>query len=244
MLDRRHRKLGIKIKDLPRKTKNTVDCGQKITDVLMDVRNERTPQWANSLYLIAMQFGSSNVELLLEQSNYESFGTLWSGLNAKRIFGLPDYWFTYVPMPSFINVFTMLERADFIQKMVGLTTASKFYIQHFEESAREKGKNDYPELIELGVDKIWNEKGYPLPAATLKVEYPNLKKKETWEEEKFEWKYPEKTRYFKAEDVEMSIEEACNGILFDVNQETPLDKKLSREDIISTGMGRSTKIWK
>ncbi len=37
----------------------------------------------------------------------------------------------------------------------------------------------------------------------------------------------------------MSIEEVYDGILFDVNQETPLDKKLSREDIISTGMGRS-----
>ena len=37
LLERRHRKLGIKIKDLPNKTKNLVDCGQKITDILMDI---------------------------------------------------------------------------------------------------------------------------------------------------------------------------------------------------------------
>jgi len=243
LLERRHRKLGIKIKDLPKKTKNTVECGQRITDVLMDVRNERTPQWANSLYLIAMQFGSSTVELVLEQSNYENFGTLWSGLNAKRIFGLPDYWFIYVPMPSFLNMFATMKRPEFIKRLVGLTTNGKFYIHHFEESARKKGREDFPELIDLGIDKTW-ETGYPLPAATLEVEYPNLKKKETWEQEKFEWTYPEQARFFKAEDVDMTVEEVCNGILFDIDQDTPMNKKLSKSDIISTGIGRSTVIWK
>ncbi|MHA1784853.1 MAG: hypothetical protein ACTSVY_14485 [Candidatus Helarchaeota archaeon] len=241
VLERRHRKYGIKIKDLPKKTKNIVECGQRIMDVLKDIRNERAPQWSSSLYLIAMQFGSSTIELVLEQSNYESFGTLWAGLNAKRIFGFPDYWFIYVPMPSFINMFAMLERPDFIQKLVGLTTATKFYVQHLEESARIKGRNEYPELIELGVDKTWNEVGLPLPAATLAVKYPNLKKKETWDQEKFDWNYPEEARFFKPEDVNMTIDEVCEGILFNVNHETPMDKKLSRDDMISTGIGRKTK---
>ncbi len=244
VLERRHRKLGIKIKDLPKKSNNIVECGQRITDVLRDIRNERAPQWTDSLYLIAMQFGSSTIELVLEQSNYESFGTLWSGLNAKRIFGLPDYWFTYVPMPSFINMFTFLERNDFVQKMVGLTTASKFYIQYLEEMAREKGRNEYPELIKYGVDDKWEQVGVPLPKATLQVEYPNLKKKETWDQENFNWNFPDKTRFFKAEDVDMTVDEACEGILFDINHETPIDRKLSRDDIISTGMGKTTKIWK
>ncbi|MHA1757175.1 MAG: hypothetical protein ACTSVV_10425 [Promethearchaeota archaeon] len=244
VLERRHRKLGVKIKDLPRKSKNIVECGQRITDVLRDIRNERAPQWADSLYLTAMQFGSSTIELVLEQSNYESFGTLWSGLNAKRIFGIPDYWFTYVPMPSFINIFTFLERSDFVQKMVGLTTASKFYIQHLEEMAREKGRKEYPELIQYGVDDKWEQLGVPLPKATLQSEYPNLKKKETWDQEKFGWKYPDKARFFKAEDLDMTVDEVYEGILFDINHETPIDKKLSNDDIISTGMGKKTKIWK
>lgn len=244
LLDRRHLKYGIKIRDLPKKSKNFVDCGQKITDVLRDVRNERTPHWAGSNYLIAMQYGSATIELVLEQSNYESFGTIWNGINAKRVFGLPDYWFIYVPFPSFLQTLSMLERFDWMRKMTGLTTAGKFYIQHLEKSARDQAKEDYPEFVDMGINGFWEETGLPLPAATIGVSYPNLKKKQIWEQEAFEWTYPADSRFVKPEDFDMTVDEVCDGILLDVNHETPLDTKLTRSDIISTGIGRDSKVWK
>jgi len=244
LMDRRHRKLGYKIRDLPKKSKGILQWGERIKSTLRDVRNERAPQWVNSAYLIAAAYGSATIELYSELSNYESFGTLWSGLNAKRIFGLPDLWFSYIPMPSIVNLFSLSSRADFINKMAGLTTGGKFYIQHVEAEGKEMLKQEFPELFELGIEKVLQEVGIPLPAATLEVEYPNLKKKSTWEEEKFEFKYPNETRFFKNTDVEMTVDEVWNGILFDVDQETPIDTKLSQEDIISTGIGRDTKIWK
>jgi len=244
IMNRRHRKLGYKIRELPKKSKGIVQCGERIKDILRDIRNERAPQWIGSEYLIAMAYGSATIELYAEQSNYESFKSIWSGLNSKRIYGLPDYWFTYVPMPSILQLFSLSERAEFIRKMAGLTTKGKFYLQHVEAEGKRNLKENFPELFELGIERVLEEMGIPLPAATLGVKAPNLKKKETWNKEKFEWIYPSKARFFKAEDVGMSIDEACSGILFDVDEKTPIDKKLSRSDIISTGIGRNTKLWK
>jgi len=244
LMDRRHHKLGIKIRDLPKKSKNITECGQRITDILKDVRNERAPQWTHSDYLIAGAYGSAAVELYCEQSNYEEAGTIWNGLNAKRIFGLHDHWFTYIPNPSILNMFIMSERSMMIKKLVGLTTGGNFFIHHVEPDGKQTLKRDFPELFDIGIERVWREEGIPLPAATLGVKYPELKKKSTWEKEEFDWKYPKNARFLKSEDVGMTIEEACNGILFDIDHEHEMDMTLSEKNIISTGIGTKTKVWK
>ncbi|MHA1264638.1 MAG: hypothetical protein ACTSRS_05305 [Candidatus Helarchaeota archaeon] len=62
LLDRRHMRLGYKIRDLPSKLKyNLTDCGGKLMEILKDVRNERAPQWSTSTYIIGMVWGGAKV---------------------------------------------------------------------------------------------------------------------------------------------------------------------------------------
>ncbi|MHA1298483.1 MAG: hypothetical protein ACTSO9_03465 [Candidatus Helarchaeota archaeon] len=244
ILDRRHMKTGVKIRDMPRKTKSLAECGQRVIDILKDIRNERTPQWSNSLYLIAAQYGSSTIELVLEQSNYESFGTLWSGLNAKRHFGLSDSWFLYIPFPGFLQTLSNLPRTEWQKRMAGLTTASNFNIQTLERDAREKAKDEYPDLYRLGIEEPWTKiGGVPNPGMSLQVKLPNLKDKKVFEQELFDWIYPPNGQLVTPENLEMDFEEICDGILFNINHEIPPDFKVTRDNIISTGIGRNTSIW-
>ena len=128
--------------------------------------------------------------------------------------------------------------------MAGLTTASNFCIQTLEREAREKAKEEYPDLYDLGIEATWTQVGgIPNPGMTLKANLPNLKNKKNWERENFEWEYPKNGKLVTPEDLEMDFEEVCDGILFDINHECPPDKTITRDDILSTGIGRKTVIW-
>lgn len=176
-MNRRHSKLGFKLKELPQKLKNFTNIGYRSIDVLRDIRYERTPQWSQSSYMAAIIWSSAAVNLILLQSNYESFGGLWDGLQSK-IFGLPDYLFLYCPWPPLIKTITFLTRSGFILRLSGLSTAHQLYTQGFSTSNFDFMLDHIPELVDLVYRKGWEDKGILRPAETITMEYldPNEKK--------------------------------------------------------------------
>ncbi|MHA1315888.1 MAG: hypothetical protein ACTSRB_18450, partial [Candidatus Helarchaeota archaeon] len=76
IMQRRHLKTGIKLKDIFKKSKKKdfISCGTAIRDILLDIRNERSPQWANSAYQIGIGWGSFGAYLGTYLSFYEQMG--------------------------------------------------------------------------------------------------------------------------------------------------------------------------
>ncbi len=240
LLDRRHIKYGYKLRNITKKEKNLSKAGLKLIDLLKDVRNERTPQWANSNYTLSMVWGTGAINTLNEISSYEAMGLIYDGISMKRILG--EYLFCYVPWPPLVETLTLMPRASFIMRLVGLGTGGYLYLTHVEREARRKIKEISPESLKYGCYGTWENEGVPNPAMTLGVQIPNLKDKTIYKEEKFDWIYPEGRR-ITLEDLDMDVEEALDGILTDIDQDFPINQKFTRDHIISTGMGIETKLW-
>ncbi|MHA1427751.1 MAG: hypothetical protein ACTSQI_17360 [Candidatus Helarchaeota archaeon] len=210
LLDRRHIRFGYKLRDIAKRTKNLSKAGQSLIELLKDIRNERTPQWASSNYLISMVWGTGAINTLNEVSNYEAMGLIYDGISIKRILG--EYLFCYVPWPPLIETLTFMPRPSFIMRLVGLGTAGDLYLTQIEREGRQKVKEIAPEAFGLGCYYTWEHEGVPNPAMTLGVQVPNLKDKKIYKEEKFDWTYPEGRR-ITLEDLGMDVEEALDGIL-------------------------------
>ncbi|MHA1382832.1 MAG: hypothetical protein ACTSR3_03640, partial [Candidatus Helarchaeota archaeon] len=146
ILDRRHQRLGYKLRDLPKIFKDQTKCGYKIIEILKDIRNERTPQWEHSSYHIAMTWNSGMSNVLLEQSTWEGFAEIWDGINVKKQ-GIPDYWFCYVPWPPMIRTLFSLPRPSWTLRITGLFLGHKFYLNGFEDIAVNWLKDNFPEVF-------------------------------------------------------------------------------------------------
>ncbi len=239
LLERRHIKYGFKLREVSNKVRGFTKCGNKLLDVLKDVRNERTPQWATSAYTISMVYGSGVINILNEVSSYEAMGMIYDGISAKRSVG--EYLYCYYPWPPLIETMTYMSRRNFIMRLLGLTTGGLLYCTQFDRGARDKIEEMVPEILKLGVYGRWEE-GVPTPKMTLECQLPNMKDKRIYEEEEFEWKYPEGCRVT-LEDVGMELEDALDGILTDLTEEFPLEQRLSPKNIISKGMGLLTELY-
>ena len=239
MLDRRHHKHGIKLRDIPKKFKGLEEAGGKIRDVLLDIRNERTPQWANSTYQIGIGYGSM-VHLAYEMSNYEGFGRIFDMIAAKRVYNMPDVGFAYVPSPPLIQMITYLPRPSFILRSNGLNTQHQFLTAFLEDFVQDFFQREFPEDWNLVFIKNWEEKGIPWPIQTLGCELPNYRDDKLYENsEKFEWNYPP-GKFITLEDIDMSLEEAFQGIFYDIDHTTEPGSVDVKDSIISTGVGSQT----
>jgi lambda repressor-like predicted transcriptional regulator len=243
LLDRRHLKLGWRIREIPTKTKDLTKAGFRLIDVLKDIRNERTPQWSLSAYNTLMVFGGGVCNAGLEQSNYECLSYIWEGVNARKTFG--DYYFCFTPWPPFLNTLFGMPRPNFTSRFCGLSSGHNLYLHQmqFPGVAGNPG-TWYTDTIPETIDIVWMKKlkeiGYPTPAQTLGMEPPDLSKKSTYEKEAFDYKYPEGDR-ITADKLGLTPEECLEGLYLDLNHETPLDEKITPEKVISQGLGRGTK---
>ncbi|MHA1651537.1 MAG: hypothetical protein ACTSYB_15205 [Candidatus Helarchaeota archaeon] len=239
LLERRHLKLGYKLKELPSKVKNLTECGQRAIQILKDVRNERTPQWNASAYHISMVWGSGMANQLLIRSSWEGFANLWDGVNAKRAYGLPDYWFCYVPWPSFVHTLFMMSRQQWTSRICGLMTGHQLYLQGMEDIMTNWLQENFPELYHDVLKEHIEKNGIPPPAQTLECQLPNLKDKKTYETENFDWHYPNPQDFIKLEDLEIDFDTFIKGVLLNVTHET--NEKVTKAHIISYGIGRNTR---
>ncbi|MHA1269924.1 MAG: hypothetical protein ACTSPY_09090 [Candidatus Helarchaeota archaeon] len=243
LLDRRHMRLGYKIRDIPKKMKKINKISEAVVNIFKDIRNERAPQFSSSTYQVGTLWGTAMADILCERSSYESVGTIWDGLMANKHYGLPDYWFMFWPLPSMLSMFLMMGRREWMLKFNGLITQHQLYVQGLEDIALEWLQNHYPEVWDLIFKEQLIKDGIPMPYLSIEAKPPNPKKnKNVYPNELFDWYYPSKNDFFTIDDINMSMDEAVKGILLDVTHET--ERKATHDDIISTGLGVKTKFLK
>ncbi len=241
LMDRRHMKRGVKFKDLYKSTKDVTKAAQLIMEVLKDVRNERTPQWSNSLYTVVILHTSGLFNFFTELSNYEVIGSIWDGYNSKK-YKLKDYWFLMYPDPPMIRTMTMSSRDAFIRKLTGLTTARNFAIHTIEDPALDWVKEEIPEAYDAVLLSDWEE-GIPLPISTLNCKIPTDIKKLISSDEKLNWQYPNHQR-ITMDTFDLSTDNCFAGYLTDITDETSPDAGITRDNIISKNFGQYTEFFK
>ncbi|NVM56168.1 MAG: hypothetical protein HWN66_20900, partial [Candidatus Helarchaeota archaeon] len=135
LLEKRHMKLGTKLKDIPKEIPDFHEAGNKILDILKDIRNEQDPEHANSAYnacIFLLSAGANNGALL---SNYSEYSWMWEGINmhkwsppyAKKYDFLQplknaDTVQFYEPWPPIFYQLTRLPRPIWIKRISGLLT--------------------------------------------------------------------------------------------------------------------------
>ncbi|MFX0137354.1 MAG: hypothetical protein ACFFDN_27190, partial [Candidatus Hodarchaeota archaeon] len=193
LFERRHMKLGWRLREIPKRTKDFVKSGKRIMDLLRDVRNERNPQWGDSAYSISMVWLSGAINILMEPSSWGSLAEIWDGVNAKKIYGRPDHWFCYVPWPPILTVLFALEREGWTSRLTGLLTKHNLFINGFEPKMMQFYKEITPEIWEFVIRNM-KKRGVPTPRMTLSCNPPDLKDKNKFQKEEFDFKYPSETR--------------------------------------------------
>ena len=123
---------------------------------------------------------------------------------------------------------------------MGLNTEHKFFTAFLEEFVQEWFKREFPEDWNMVFVNNWTEKGIPWPSQTIGCELPNYKDNKLFENsDDFEWKYPP-GKFITLEDIDMTMEEAFNGIYYDIDHTTEPNSVDIKEKIISTGVGHKT----
>ncbi|MHA1270038.1 MAG: hypothetical protein ACTSPY_09660 [Candidatus Helarchaeota archaeon] len=247
LLDRRHMRLGYKLREIPKRTKNLTKCAHACLDILKDVRNERTPQWSNSPYHSTIIWLSCAINIIAELSNYDSMGMMYDMINAERIYKLPDYYAAMIPWSSTLQMMSMMKRKDYQLRFMGLFQSHNFSVKGIEDIGVEWLKGSHPEIWNVAIERQW-EAGIPMPVDSLNVEILGMKEpkripKSVYESGNFIWNYPGTNR-IKLENLGMDSREAIRGVNLDINHETPSDYKVTPENIVSIKMGRDTKILK
>jgi hypothetical protein len=247
LLDRRHMRLGYKLREIPKKTKNFTKCADACIDILKDVRNERTPQWATTPYHTAIIWLSCAINIISELSSYDSMGEMYDMINAQRVYKLPDYYAAMIPWSSTLQMMSMMKRRDFQLRMMGLFQSHRFSIKGVEDIGVEWMTKDHPELWDSAVERQW-EMGVPMPIDSLNVKILGLKEpgkipNSVFEKGEFNWDFPGTNR-IKLENLGMDSREAIKGVNLDITHDTPSDYNVTPDNIISTKMGRDTKILK
>ncbi|HUX98936.1 MAG TPA: hypothetical protein VMV49_05245 [Candidatus Deferrimicrobium sp.] len=238
LLERRHMKIGYKLKEIPTRIKDLRKSSLRLMDVFKDIRNERTPQWSTADYYVINAYETFALNLLYEPSSYENISQGYDGWAGKEIYGLPDYAFALVPWPQMINIFLFQGRAEFTKKVAGLATEGQLYISPFEEKNKEliirlhSHIYDWYQKEKLG-------KGVPYPIQTLGCEFPNIKNKKD-PDHRFDYQYPP-GEWINPLNLNLAEEDFSKGVYLKVNHETSPVQKVDHSHVISIGVGRSTK---
>lgn len=243
ILDRRHIKLGLKLKDIPVKISPMFKSGERVIDVLRDIRNERTPQWSQSTYHVCLCWMSAACNLGVEINNHESFAGVFDALTAKARWHLFDNYVSLVPWPPLIPTFLNLGRGAFTTRLAGLLCEDYLYLQGIGDYWINWMKKDIPEIYQITMQERLEETGVPFPIQTINCELPNMLDKKIYEESEFIWNYPDGNR-IRAEDLGYPVEEILQGVYLDITHETPATESVSSENILSYGIGRNTKVYK
>ena len=233
VFSRRHLKLGMKMREVPKKTKNFTKSADRLLDILRDVRNERTPQWSESNYIICMFWICGSANIFNEPSSWNGLAACYDGVNAKKLYGRPDSYFLFHPWPPLAQIMFMMDRPDFCARMTGLLTAHKLLILGFEPKMIQFFRENVPEIFEVTIRKI-KELGVVTPRMTMGCQPPTKKMLKDGE---FDWIYPEGARVMPYE-WGLTDDEVFGGIYTDIDHETPEESFYGKEHIITMGMGR------
>ena len=127
--------------------------------------------------------------------------------------------------------------------VAGLTCSHNLISSHIEEGAHQWVKDEFPELMDLAFISQWRDEGVPIPRITLEMEMETKKGKMIDKNGNLKREYPEGTRVF-MDDLDFDEDDLFKGYIFNINHETPLDITVSRDLLISEGMGSFIKFYK
>ena len=238
LMERRHLKLGYKFRELPKRLKSLRAAAPRTIEILKDIRNERTPQWANSDYMVCLAWGSGSTNAVAELSSWENVAQTWMGLNARVVYGMPDDWFLIHPTPSLLGMMKYIGRENYALKFCGLFTGHNLLLGGLEEGAIEWIESNFPDLFDYAFHQGCEE-GIPTPRMTLDCQIPDYKDKNTWKTENFERIYPKGT-FIRPANLGISWRDLIKGLLLNITHEFQ-EEAISEKNIIATGIARTCK---
>ncbi len=241
-LEKRHMKLGYKLKEMPQKFDDLALAASRVRDIMMDIRNERNPQWAASSYQVALFF--IMIGGITKFSNWDAIGQIYDGVNARNMYQLPHSLFLYEPWPPMLNTFFALKRDQWCVSLSRMLSMNQLYMQHVDKDVLEHGKKHYyDEYLRQLLNYSYQLKvlGVPLPKQTLECELPKYDPN-IGEWQSIDFKYPKGPLIF-YEDLGLTFDEAISGVLFNITHKSKVEK-VTHDDIISIGHGFDTKYLK
>ncbi|NVM31912.1 MAG: hypothetical protein HWN65_23935 [Candidatus Helarchaeota archaeon] len=250
--DRRHMKLGYKLKNIPKRSKNLDQAAARIINTLSDARNERTPQWNSSAYSIVITWCSAGLNMVLEASSYEVLSFMFDGIASKSAYKLKDYWFNWWPAPPMVGSFGHAGsnlRQKFTEVMAGLFTEHRLYLHPIEKEAHPLINATAPECFSFMQNK-WEQKGMLMPYQSYGRISPQTRDKKVYKNadqnpELLETIYPDDPdARFKLEDLGLTFEEVLEGAYLDLTLDSRKED-VTPDVIISRKHGRKTEfLWK
>lgn len=240
---RRHMKLGYRLKEMAQKFDDLSEAAVRIKDIMTDIRNEHHPEWSNSSYTICLFFVLIGITTTF--SSWDALGQIHDGINSKSMYKLPYSLYLYQPVPPILNSLFALGRREWVVYLTRMLSGNQLYMQPNNREILEHAKTAFPEYFDrvmLLISYELKKVGIPLPAQTMDVIPPKFNPT-TGEWETLEFKFPPGPRIF-YEDLDISFDEANQGILFDITHKSKIEDKVTRENIISIGHGFNTKYFK
>jgi len=239
LLEKRHMKLGTKLKDLPKEIPDFHEAGSRIRDILKDIRNEQDPEHASSAYnvcIFLLSAGTNNGACL---TNYSEYNWMWEGINShkwgpeigkkydflKILKTNADTVHFYEPWPPIFYQLTKLPRPIWVKRIAGLLTGSQLYSQYIMNL---KGFSKVAPVKEAML-QMWEE-GEPSPQMILNHELAP-----------FGYEYPKvkgpRIHYW---DLGVKEQDVLNGFLTNITFDTNYEK-FDESNLISIGHGLETK---
>ncbi|MHA1798113.1 MAG: hypothetical protein ACTSVY_06650 [Candidatus Helarchaeota archaeon] len=241
ILNKFDKKSKIKIRDVYKKTKNLIKSAQLLINNFRKTRNEYLPQWSNSNFSIFLISYIEFLNLFFEFSNYEIFGNIWDCYNSKTQYKFKDHSFLIYPQIPILKTMLMSGRKTFMKSFGQLTTEKCQCLHLIEDRAIDWIKEEFPEIYSKILLNIWKTLGIPIPRVTLecKINYLELLD----ENETLNRKYPEGSR-ITTENLQISEDECFDGYFTNISEQTPLNEKITPENLLSKKFGRRAKLLK
>ena len=239
IFNRRHMKLGIRLADLGKKIKDNIEVARRIREILIDIRNERTPQFAESAYYIAVytMTGASNTSM--ELSSYNSLGCIYDGVNSKDRYGLENCIYQYEPLPPILQMMFNLPRHLFVDRLTKTLLNGLLYLNHIEErTIEEMKKRNYTVYDTYMRFFSWKlHQGIEFPWQSMQAIIPKYDSTTgTWDRYGFEFPAGPRIHH---EDLGLTPDEMLDGVLLDITHQDKIEK-VTRDNIISLGHGLGT----
>jgi hypothetical protein len=245
LLDKRHMKLGIMFKDIPKNFPTLAEAGDNIIPILKDIRNEKDPTHAGSSYNICFFMETSGINNGVSMTNYDEYSFMWEGINCgnqshwnKSANGSKS-WFNdaiqlYEPWPPIFLQLTRLPRDMWIKRISGLLTDSRVYIQYLLA--------DWDAVVPVKAwqKRMWDE-GIALPDAVFQRRMPDCssKNEKDWT---FRYTYPKDTPRMTLDNLGLSLDDVRKGVLLDWTWQSK--GVPSGKHVVAIGHGRNIKYEK
>ncbi len=129
-------------------------------------------------------------------------------------------------------------RVNWTLRITGLFLGHKLYLQGLEDIAIEWLTEKFPEVYELSIKNQIEKDGIPLPYQSVECKPPNLRDRNVYINEQFDFHYPNPENFLTASDLDLELEEVLKGVFINMTHENK--EKPTKDDVVSLGIGKNT----